>query len=276
MANFHDEVADCLTAVKGVDFYFDGIYVASQHFRHLATAIRNECIWVVGTRTLEAGTIAAYSPRQNCIYYDADARINLSDPFTVSTFVHEATHAVNDMFGRASIPRIDNEASAYIAQWQYLSFFSNIPEYYMNQGPFKRLASSLAVLKSLLALSDLIYGPGTRDLSGSEPLQELRDALGADPALYKEVVGQISDDNQGIPFLGIIKKIDNKMNTLTCTVNGKDYTSQITKNTSVTDPDGNQIVAGLRDKRFAVGTQVKIAREVAGSPYEASEVQLRK
>lgn len=276
MSYFPNDIADVLSAVQGVDFFFDGIYIASPHFRQVAAAIRGDCIWVLGSHDLEAGTVAGYSAPRNTMYYDADAKIDLADPFTASSFVHEATHAINDMFGRASISRIDNEASAYIAQWQYLSFFAPIPEYYMTKGPFQRLANALSILKALMALADLLNGAGTKNLTGAGALKELRDALSSEPDLYKDVAGQISDDSRGIPFIGTIKKIDTKANSMTVLAYGKDVTSTVSTRTWFGDAAGNDIVLGLKDKRFATGIEIKITRETAGFPDEASQIQLRK
>ena len=270
MSYFPYDVADVLMAVQGVDFCFDNVYINSSHFHQVGNMIRKDCIWVVGSRTLEEGTLAQYSASDNTIRYPADAHIDLTDPFTASFFVHEATHAINDMYKRSSISVIDNEASAFVAQWQYLSLKGPVPEWYYAREPFTKLHWTLFGLTFGMVLHS------AKNLSG-KPIQLVRDVLTSHPDLYQGAVGKVCDSNLGVPFIATIKKIDDKANQVKLLRfgEGQEITMKVASDTCFADAAGNAIVTGLKDKRFAVGTEVKIVWEKPGAGDQITEMYLR-
>lgn len=270
MSYFPHDVADLLTAVQGVDFCFDAVFINSSHFHQVGNMIRKDCIWVAGSRTMSAGALAEYSPSNNCIYYPVDAKIDLTDPFTASMFVHEATHAINDMYKRSSISVIDNEASAFVAQWQYLMTRAAVPEWYYANEPFKTLHWTLF---------GLVFGmvkDGVKNLTG-KPIQMVRDVLSSHPDLYKDAVGKLSNDNRGVPFVGTIKHVNAKASTVKLLRfgQGQEITMNVTSETHFADAAGNDIVTGLADQRFAIGTEVKVVWEKPGTESAITEMCLR-
>lgn len=270
MSYFPYDVADVLTAVQGIDFFFDGVFINSSHFHQVGNLIRKDCIWVVGSRDLAEGELARYSSRTNTISYPVDKDIDLTDPFTASYFVHEATHAINDMYKRSSISVIDNEASAYVAQWLYMSTRGGVPAWYYAREPFSTLHWTLFGLTFGMA----VYS--TRNLTGA-PIQKIRDVLSSSPDLYQGAVGNYCADNLGVPFIGTLKKVDAKANTVTLLRfgEGREITMKVTPDTFLGDAKGDAIPAGLKDKRFAAGTEVKVVWEKPGADSEITEMYLR-
>lgn len=270
MSYFPHDVADILIAVQDVSFYFDGIFINSSHYHQVGNMIRKDCIWVVGYRDMEEGVLAEYSPSTNIIKYPADADINLADPFTASMFVHEATHAIHDMYRRSSMSVIDNEASAFVAQWLYALPRGSVPDWYYASEPFKTLHWTLFGLVLGMLTKNV------RDLSG-KPIQMVRDILLSHPRLYQGALGKTCSDNLGVPFVATIKSVDSKGNTVKLFRfgEGKELTMKVTSETSFADANGNDIVTGLADKRFAAGKEVRVIWEKPGADSEITELSLR-
>lgn len=286
-----DDVASVLYGVHGVHFKLGAFEFHDHHFTQIGREIRNETILVVPDRTLPSSVPAAYNPALNYMCYrvdpaDTSAKINAKDLWISSAFVHEATHAINDKLRRTTMSRIDNEVSAYFAQWIYLKFKAKVPDYYFNLHPFDKLGSLLGEFKLMAELAGAL-SPGTTLDVLADPLrkltEKLRLLLSSSSDLYSEAAGLMSDDMLGVPIRCRLRKLDKAgkklhVNVTTGNARSKGKAETVFKynnDTGVYDKDGNPITSKFDDARLIYNADLMISCEKAGAEDEAVWVTVR-
>ena len=172
---------------RRIHFSFRGtggsqISIDQANFRRVASALSGGQISIVENRF--STDIAMYSAR-------ADASTNVAantfylgrNPRWSRTFnaliVHESVHASLDL-DRTTIPWIDNEAAAYIAQGYYLRN-SGFPRYRLELGSETSIG--------YLMVNEIIAG-GDADYF----LNALRDSLNASPQYHSYIRGTFTGD----------------------------------------------------------------------------------
>lgn len=123
------------------DFRLFGHRICGTDYGHIAGAVRNGHIQIVQAswdpvngRAWDT-TRAAYNKAFNCFLVGAEP----SD----SLLVHEATHAINDWYGRALMP-VEDEGIAYVAQMVYLCRHDPAIQMLSLSGDFARNTSYIA------------------------------------------------------------------------------------------------------------------------------------
>jgi hypothetical protein len=172
---------------RRIHFSFRGtsgsqVSIDESDFRRVADALARERISIVENRF--ATDIAMYSARADA---SADTAANTfylgRNPRWSRTFnaliVHESVHAAFDLAG-TTIPWIDNEAAAYIAQGYYLRN-SGFPRYRL------QFASEASI--GYLMVNEIISG-GDADYF----LRTLRDSLNSNPQYHSYIRGTFTGD----------------------------------------------------------------------------------
>jgi hypothetical protein len=172
-----------------INFSFTGsgggtISVGPTTFTRVATALQNGTIAVVEGRF--SGNIAMYSSKADTAAGFAANTFYLGNNQRYSRLFnalicHEAVHASFDLT-RSSIPWIDNEAAAYIAQ-AYYARNSGLPRMAFEFGSESILAYSVVENMRANNASDLAFFLGT-----------LRDSLRSNPLYHGYINGDFSGD----------------------------------------------------------------------------------
>ena len=173
---------------QSINFSFTGstgmkITIEPAHFTTVANAISEDRIKIV-----EGGVspgMAKYSSKTqgtdaaNTLYVPRNS--NASSKDFKGLVVHEAVHAIFDLY-RSSVPWLDNEAAAYVAQGYYLRNAEQSLKYINENGP---------AYYGLMIVDAIVDGD---DEQIKFWLDALRNSLNSDPLYHGYIRSQFNGD----------------------------------------------------------------------------------